>query len=329
MNKTIYFLIVALITLSCNSKSKIKKPLFIDNEIFSMTEGDTTINIFAPGIISTAHYERDFTINPDGDELFYTIMSRGFSVIVTSKKVNNKWSQPEVASFSGSKDYFDAEPHITPDGTKLMFLSTRPNKGEEAKPGWANQNIWICNKTENGWGEPYKISNLISSEKGEYFPSVTKNGTLYYTKEEGQREQYIYRSKLVNGKYSKPEKLPETINQSRFQFNACIAPDESYIIVCTQLKENNIGTVDYAISYRDNNDNWTQLKSIGHGINFEGSVAVSPYITPDGKFFVFSQARKSDKEFTKYNMNIINNLLTECQNGSSDLYWISTEILKK
>ncbi len=294
----------------------------------SMNKPDTTLKLFAPGTVSRGLYERDFTINPDGTEIFYSIMSRNYSVIVTSKLVNNKWSQPEVAHFSGSTEYFDAEPHITPDGKHLMFLSTRAPEGMEQKEGWHYQNIWVCDKTNDGWSKPYNLGKPINTDSGEYFPSVTNSGTLYFTREEANGEQYIYRSEMVNGKYQEPEKLPKQINRNKFQYNACIAPDESYIILCTNITDGKSRRTDYAISYRSDNDTWSELTLLGNNINYSGSHALSPYITPDGKYLFFSQSRQNSSTITRYNTTDMYKAINEPQNGNSDIYWISTEAFK-
>ena len=103
-------------------------------EYFDQPGPGTSPALFAPGIVSDQYGNRDMAISPNGDELFYTIQYRGgfaFSVIMHSKKVNNKWSSPEVAFFSGQ--YNDEEPAFSPDGTKLYFSSNRPITGTEKK----------------------------------------------------------------------------------------------------------------------------------------------------------------------------------------------------
>src|SRR6202012_4511905 len=65
---------------------------------------DDTPRIFAPGILSDGLSNRDFTISPSGNEIFFTIQQRGFlsSTIIRLVKENGKWSKPEIAPFSGT-----------------------------------------------------------------------------------------------------------------------------------------------------------------------------------------------------------------------------------
>ncbi len=57
--------------------------------------------VLAPGFISDGFENHDMAISPAGDELFFTIQHKTFSVIMASKKNGVVWSQPEVAWFSG------------------------------------------------------------------------------------------------------------------------------------------------------------------------------------------------------------------------------------
>lgn len=90
--------------------------------------------LFAPDIVSDEFGNRDMAISPSGNDLFYTLQYRSgfvFSTIMHSKKINGKWSNPEVASFSGQYD--DEEPTFSPDGNRLYFSSARPISGTEKK----------------------------------------------------------------------------------------------------------------------------------------------------------------------------------------------------
>ena len=44
----------------------------------------------------------------------------------------------------------------------------------------------------------------MNTEGSEFFPSVTADGTLYFTRDEEYRSSFIYRSRLVDGRYTEP-----------------------------------------------------------------------------------------------------------------------------
>jgi len=155
--------------------------------------------LFAPGIVSDEYGNRDMAISPNGDELFYTIQYRGgfaFSVIMYSKKVNSKWTSPEVASFSGQ--YNDEEPAFSPDGKKLYFSSNRPVTGTEKK----DYDIWFITKEKELWSEPQNIGTAVNTSKDEFYPSVAKSGNIYFTRQmEGKDEDIVMCRYNNNNKY--------------------------------------------------------------------------------------------------------------------------------
>ena len=59
----------------------------------------------------------------------------------------------------------------------------------------------------------------------------------------------IFVSKWENGKYTEPVSLSDSINSDGYEFNAFIAPDESYIIFTAYQREDGFGSGDLYMSY--------------------------------------------------------------------------------
>jgi hypothetical protein len=97
--------------------------------------------LFAPGLVSTGLYERDVAMTPEGKEFYFGLLAGDYATIAVMKLRRGTWSDPEIAPFSSNPRAFDLEPHITPDGKRFLFLSTRPGEGGEWKAGWANQDL--------------------------------------------------------------------------------------------------------------------------------------------------------------------------------------------
>src|SRR5689334_25253343 len=87
------------------------------------------VELFAPAVISTRDYERDGTFSPDGNTFYFTKRTIWpyFSAICVSHFRHGRWTEPDVASFSGQ--YPDATPFISGDGSRLYFASRRPFEG--------------------------------------------------------------------------------------------------------------------------------------------------------------------------------------------------------
>lgn len=290
--------------------------------------GDTP-EVFAPGIICRGLLTRDVAMTPDGKELFFSAALGNYTVttVFTTRLVNGRWSEPEVAPFAADLRYGSIEPCVSPDGAKLLFASNRPMPGAVQKPG--GYNIWVCDRTPNGWSEPYAISAPVDSAGDEFFPSLTRDGTIYYTRQEG-RTNNIYRSRFVGGKYSEPEKLPPQVNSGRAQFNAFIDPDERYIIVPVNGRVDSKGGTDYYIVFRNQDDTWSEPINMGEKVNTAGALEFSPYVSPDGKYFFFMSTRApSDLEVSTGRLTYEKFAAYHNQpvNGNPCIYWMSARFI--
>ena len=293
-----------------------------------------TPELFAPDIIATGYYERDITISPEGTEIFYGILTDRHVTILYTKLADGKWTEPEIAPFTRNSNYFFIEPCFSPDGKTVYFLSTKPPAGKKPKPGWAYQNIWASDKQSDGtWGDIYNPDTALNRPNSQFYPSLTKAGTLYFTRsDEKTGKSEILRAKKNGIKYDTPELLPPVINGNGNIYNAFISPDESFLIGCVEKKNNGInhGFSNYYIFFRDNNDNWSEGKSFGPEINITGSNAISASVSPDGKYMFFSARKTSEKMKELSSKNTLGSLkefLNSPQNGNYDIYWVSAGVI--
>jgi hypothetical protein len=168
----------------------------------------------------------------------------------------------------------------------------------------------------------------------EYFPSTTRTGTLYFTREveeDNHNRSLIFRSRRVDGKYTEPEPLPPEVNPGDNQFNAFIDPDERFLIIGMMGREDAIGRVDYYIAFRDEDDSWIGPINMGESINTPDNRVASPYISPDGRYFFFASTRKpadDTGEDHRRDYGELQRMRTRPGNGSSDIYWVETAFIE-
>jgi Tol biopolymer transport system component len=278
--------------------------------------------IFAPGLLTDGFNNRDFTISPAGDEVFYTLQQRSISTILHLKKVNGQWSKPEVAPFAGK--YRDLEASFSPDGKTLFFASDRPlQKDSAAKKDF---DIWQAAKLPNGnWGEPVNLGPVVNTAKNEFYPSVTKNGNLYFTVEAdyGKGKEDIVVCKLTKQGYTAPVSLGEGVNSAKYEFNAFVDPDEEYILFTSFGREDDMGGGDLYISHKDKNGAWLPAKHLPAGIN-SAVIDYCPYVSPDKKYLIFTSSRlnKQMTDGKPKNYKLIQKLVNSPGNGQDDLYWL-------
>ncbi len=286
--------------------------------------------LFAPGIVSTGLYIRDMAMTPDGNEIYWCAAGTGYawSTILVSRRVNDRWTKPAVTPWSREPGYFNIEPHISPDGQRFYFLSNRPDLATGEEEG--DQDIWAMDRAGDGWSEPYNLGAPINSEHAEFFSSVTRDGSMYFTRQlVGEAANYIYRSRMVDGDYQEPDRLPVEVNCGRSQYNAFIDPDEEYLIVCVDGRDDTVGGCDYFIVFRDENDTWSEPVNMGDKVNTAHWQEYSPYVSPDGKYFFFMSTRMhegGDQVLTYESIMASHN---ESGNGNPDIYWMDASFIER
>jgi len=287
--------------------------------------------IFAPGIISNGLPVRDISAMPDGKEIYFSVVDHQMPLVTIcyTKLVDGKWTIPAVAPFAKNRNYFYSEHHITPDGKRMMFSSTMPIEGESAKQGFDVENIWVMDREDDQWGEPYDIGAPINTQKKEFLPSTTHDGTLYFTRfSKGDEQIFLYRSHLAEGKCTEPKKLPSEVNAGKKNYNGYIAPDESYIVF-NMVKGDE--PPEYYVSFRSEDDEWSQAIKFDGRINLPNDTGYTMSISPNGKYLFFMSRKPADLNElfsgpTTY--PAILKTATSPANGNSNIYWISTSVIE-
>jgi hypothetical protein len=277
--------------------------------------------LFEPGVISTPLDELNTMFTPDGRELYFTLnaFQNRLGSIVVSRRENGRWGRPEMASFSGQ--YTDYDPFIAPDGKRLFFISNRPVAGTPRPPG--DFDIWYADRTGSGWGEPVHLDGPVNSDRPEYYPSVTRDGTLYFsTVREGSNGFDIFRSRLVDGKYQAPENLGPEVNGTgrTAEIDVYVAPDESFIVFASYGRPDELGGGDLYISHRTESG-WTPAKNLGPGVNSPAR-EYCPAGTVDGKYFYWTSKRGfADQPLSrKLSFGELTDSLRSVRNGEGNIY---------
>ena len=283
--------------------------------------------LFAPGVMSTGLGELNAVFFPGGKEVLFSVhVSDMRWALVMCREENGRWTEPEVAPFSG--EYGGVDPAASVDGNRVFFCSNRPLPG--ASEAREDYDIWYVDRTEDGWSEPVNMGAPINSETHEFYPSLTADGTLYFQsrREGGIGLADIYRAELVDGGYLSVELLPAPINSEGFEGDTFAAPDDSYLIVST-VREESFGAGDLYITFRTDDGGWTPLKNMGPEVNtFTGENC--PILSPCGKY-LFYTSRMPSAELLEGGLTYkaIKAALNKPMNGFSDIYWISAEIIER
>jgi ankyrin repeat protein len=231
--------------------------------------------LFAADIVSSANGDDNhgsIAFTPDGKEIYWNMRGK----IWMTKRLNEKWSEPEIASFCEDGMPMYDNPFITQDGQKMFFTSTRSGSVSEGK-----ENIWFVDRTSSGWSDPKPVSAEVNAMQLHWGISVSNSGTLYFggAGQDNYGMSDIYYSKPVNGVYSKPVNIGAEINSEETDHCPYIAPDESYIIF-SRFGRAGRG---FYISYKNASGKWLEPALIHE--HLEG---VCPLVSPDGNYFFFN-----------------------------------------
>jgi Tol biopolymer transport system component len=266
---------------------------------FGQKRPSTTPEIFAPNIISRPdRHEFGCTLSRDGHELFFGVDNEGIMEIYHTRLEKGVWRPQEKFFKNDSFNYND--PMLSPDDKKLFFITDR---SLELSGNKKDIDIWFIERNNDDWSAPINLGLIINSPLNEYYTSFTDDGTMYFASRDKSKEDPnyaydIYRAELKDGTYDIPAKLPGQINTSGYEADACIAPDESFLIFCS-IRRNGFGQGDLYISFKIDEESWSPALNMGNLLNTEHH-ELCPFITRDGKYLFYT--------------------------SNQDIYWVSTQL---
>lgn len=257
---------------------------------------------FAPGVVSTERDELNSVFTPDGQEFYFTIRgaSGRWTIMMMTVGENGRWSRPRAASFSGR--WSDVDLFITADGRRLYFCSNRPlgAPGDAAK----DFDIWRSERTAQGWSEPVNVGAPVNSEADEFYPSLAKDGTIYFQSRRpgGPGGPDIWRARPAAGGFGPAECLPPPVNSAGFEGDTLVAPDESYLIVSTS-RDPQSRQADLFLSRRGPDGAWLPLVKIGFDVSSPAAGENCQMLSPDGRYLFFTRR--------------------------GDIYWVDAAVMEK
>ena len=229
----------------------------------------------------------------DGLEMFWTELSEPTPTtsklgIFTMLVENNNWSPIQRPSFADTSYKENNALFIAGDDT-LYYYSDRTTS-------FINQVV----RTTTGWGQPQALQIPIPPDHlcGTTF-SVTKNRDFYLNLlDQTTNEWNIYLSKFQNGNYQLPQPLGPEINSGYNEICPFIDPDESYLIFASNRPGGYGGQTDLYISFRNEDQTWTDAINMGFEINSTG--AFFPFVTLDKQYLFFTTGKPADIGYNPY-----------------------------
>lgn len=256
--------------------------------------------VFAPGVLSGPAHDSAPAFTPDGDTVYFGRSSAAQSTILVAHRRGGGWSTPEVAAFSG--EWNDMEPAMAPDGSYLVFVSSRPIAAGGAEiegrfngamqPGG---NLWRVDRRGEGWSAPVRLPGTVNVGTATFAPSVAADGSLWFMAPDADSGKFrLFRSQWRDGAFETAQPLPFSDGKVT-DVDPAVAPDESFVVFGSgRIKGRG---VDLFVAFRDGSA-WSEPAWLGDVVNSPGSDA-EPRLGPDRRTLYFSSERTLPVKFPR------------------------------
>lgn len=291
-------------------------------------EPPVTARIFASGLISTGLDEVNGSFTPDFHEFYFTVFHRNdISAVLVTRYSGGVWRYPEVVQFSGI--YRDADPHVSPCGTRIYFSSTRPVEVGGRDDVW---NLWYVDRLGDDWLKPVPI--VLDLNRHERHPTISNSGILYFQADYGTSlvtfdflATNIYTALPNASGWDAPLKMQAPVNSEFADYSPLISPDERFLIFASN-RPGGFGNSDLYISYRNEDGSWGEARNLGGGVNSSENDHY-PSLSPDGRFLFFASNRKLEQPIPagRINYTYFKRVALGAGNGLNDIYFVGTSVL--
>ncbi len=276
-------------------RSEPAKPL--RGPYLGQTPPGSTPVVFARNVVSTDDGELNSVFTPDGREFYFTRQRR----VRVVRQENGAWVGPQPLPVLGDRRSVDM--FVTRDGGRMYLCSAEPlaGAGEPRK----DRDIWVLSRQGNGWGNPRNLGESVNSATDDLYPTLTTSGDLYFCsrRDGGKGEHDIYRSRMVEGRFQRPENLGSPVNGAESDFDPLIAADGSYLVFAS-TRPGGLGNADLYVSFRGKDGSWSEPRNLGAPVNTP-YLEYSPMLSPDGKYLFFTSGR----------------------DGADDIYWVDARVI--
>lgn len=250
---------------------------------------DGVPKIVGKGSVSSRDFEFNFTFHKESKTSFFTKALlpgwRRLSIVQSKQKDNGQWEEPTLASFSGK--FRDADPFITPDQSKLIYISDRPST---TKKNDTDYSIWYVELTGKNKEPQLLTGDFYKDIPSPSYPTMALNGNLYFSAFSQAGGSTLYKSVKNADGYGEAIALP--FNDAKYiDLDPMIAPDESFIIFASNNRAG-VGGQDLFVSFNDNGV-WSEPVNLGDKINSRGNDG-QPGISSDGRTLYFSTNRMEE-----------------------------------
>lgn len=184
-----------------------------------------------------------------------------------------------------NSDAEESMPLISSDGKSMYFVRSfhKDNKGGK----FAGQDIWMSKSENLIWTEATNQLNNFNNKKNNAVIGIRDDGqTLYLLDSYGGTVHGIAFTRLINGKWTKPENIPiKGLNKEGF-IGFYMNPSYDVLLI-SMIGEASYGEEDLYICLKDSSNKWSPPHNMGATINSSG-FEISPFLSNDKNYLFFA-----------------------------------------
>lgn len=209
--------------------------------------------LYGAGLFSTGAWDFFVAFSPDQRRALFGRADDAFEryeLYETRRTADGRWSPPAKPRFASQ--WSNADPHWSPDGRTVYFISNRPDPGQTT-PRPIHEIFAASLQADGEWSEARRLPPPVNDGATDrWSPAVAASGNLYFGADlpgtRGGSDLWV--SRLAGGVYQLPENLGDAINTSAHEVEPWIAPDESYLIFSALRRSDGPGGYDLFVSRR-------------------------------------------------------------------------------
>lgn len=231
--KTLYYV-------SNRQGSRVTKDGDFSHDFWSAKKANNLDTIFSAPVnidtvdagVNTIMNEGVASIAADRQTLYFTGCNRpdglGDCDIYVAEIEGDRWSKPRNLGRTVNSEFWDSQPTITPDKSRLYFSSNRPSPTNPDGEGDDDIDIWYCDWDDDlgEWKAAKNMGPEVNTPKQEVSPFIGSDGYTLFFASNGLLPNMggldFYRTKKTGEKdrdgrekWSKPEQLPAPINTNQ------------------------------------------------------------------------------------------------------------------
>lgn len=237
---------------------------------------------FEPDILGATALSPAFS--PDGRTMLFTRQTGHSAVIMESERLGVKWPAPRAVSFSGR--WLDTDPAFGPDGSYVVFVSTRPAPNETAK----TMNLWMVKRAGATWGAPVHLPPSVNVSSFIFAPSIAADGTLYFMRSSKTRQHQLEFARYRNGTYAHAQPLPFSSPATK-DADPLVAPDQSFVFFVSAGRNGSSDANQHIYVSRKIGTSWGAVQPVPYQGEYAGDSDCCLTFGPGRKMLLFTGGR--------------------------------------